>query len=157
MFDKKKLDLEKEQHLYEEKAKKYLDHPQQTEGLLEDAIQKANNKRGSLGEAWEKLQLLFELMKAYSKGEYREVSKKTILTIIGAILYFVSPVDVIPDVIAGLGILDDAAVIGFAFKKISKSSYSSRFGIKRVGFKKFNEFHPETSRNHYCLRSYRFW
>jgi uncharacterized membrane protein YkvA (DUF1232 family) len=119
MFENKKLDLEKEQLKYEEKAKKYLDHPQQAEGLLKQAMQKANNNRGYLGEAWEKLQLLFELIRAYSKGEYREVSNKTILTVIAAIIYFVSPIDIIPDFIAGLGIFDDAAVIGFAIKKIS--------------------------------------
>jgi uncharacterized membrane protein YkvA (DUF1232 family) len=119
MFGNKKLDLEKEQLKYEEIAKKYLEHPQQAEGLLKQAIQKANNNRGFLGEAWEKLQLLFELIRAYSKGEYREVSKRNLLTVIGAIIYFVFPFDIIPDFITGLGILDDAAVIGFAIKKIS--------------------------------------
>jgi uncharacterized membrane protein YkvA (DUF1232 family) len=118
MFSYKKEDLEKEQELYEGKAKEYLD-PEKAEALLQKAIRKANDKKGSLGEVWEKLQLFFELLKAYFKGEYRKVSKGTILTILGAIIYFVSPIDMVPDFIVGLGILDDAAVIGFAIKKIS--------------------------------------
>ncbi|MFP7295899.1 YkvA family protein [Neobacillus niacini] len=100
-------------------AHSYLDNPKKTEGLLKKAILKAKNNKGTLGEAWEKLQLFFELVQAYSKGEYRKVSPATILTVIGTILYFVSPVDVVPDFLIGLGILDDAAVITFALNKLS--------------------------------------
>ncbi|MDP4163640.1 MAG: DUF1232 domain-containing protein, partial [Bacillota bacterium] len=39
--------------------------------------------------------------------------------VIGSVIYFVSPIDLVPDFIAGLGFLDDAAVIGFTLKKIS--------------------------------------
>lgn len=118
LFSYKDEDLVKEQEIYEGKSSEYLD-PNKAEALLQKAIRKAKDKKGSLGEVWEKLQLFFELIKAYFKGEYRNVSKGTILTILGAIIYFVSPIDMVPDFIVGLGILDDAAVIGFAIKKIS--------------------------------------
>jgi len=118
MFGKTKI-FEKEQHKYSNEAKEYLRNPQKTEGLLNKAIKMANEKKGSLGEVWEKLQLFFELVKAYSKGEYKNVSPSTILTVIGTLLYFVSPLDLVPDFIIGLGILDDAALIGFTVKKIS--------------------------------------
>lgn len=112
-----KIDFEAKKH--QEGAHGYLDNPKKTEGLLKKAILKAKNNKGTLGEAWEKLQLFFDLVQAYSKGEYRNVSPATILTIIGAILYFVSPLDVVPDFLVGLGILDDAAVITFTLKKLS--------------------------------------
>ncbi len=115
---KKKLDLEKEQQAYEIKAKEYLKDPKKMETLVNKAVQKSKKRKGALGSVWEKLTLLIELIKAYSKGDYRLVSKGTIITVIGAIIYFVSPIDVIPDFIAGLGIVDDAAIIGFALKKI---------------------------------------
>jgi uncharacterized membrane protein YkvA (DUF1232 family) len=117
---RKKDDFEKSQRKNEDKAWEYIDDKQKTVGLLHQAIKKANEKKGALGEAWEKLQLLIDLVKAYSKGEYRKVSKGTILAVIGAIIYFVSPLDVVPDFIVGLGILDDAAVIGFTIKRLSK-------------------------------------
>ncbi|WP_066252348.1 YkvA family protein [Neobacillus drentensis] len=111
--------FEKEQHKYNDKAKDYIGDQQRTQGLLNRAIKMANNKKQNLEEVWEKLQLFFDLVKAYTKGEYKNVSPSTILTIIGTLLYFVSPLDLVPDFIIGLGILDDAALIGFTVKKIS--------------------------------------
>jgi uncharacterized membrane protein YkvA (DUF1232 family) len=108
-----------ETNKHREGAKEYIDNPKKTEGLLKKAILKASKTQGTLGDAWEKLQLFFDLVNAYSKGEYRNVAPTTILTIIGAILYFVSPLDVVPDFLVGLGFLDDAAVISFTLKKLS--------------------------------------
>lgn len=105
---------------YESKAKEYMDDKEKAEGLLKDAITKADVKKGKLGEAWEKLQLLFEVFRAWIKGEYKEIPKGSIIMIIATIIYFVSPVDLVPDFIVGLGLIDDAAVIGFAIKQISK-------------------------------------
>ncbi|WHY02172.1 DUF1232 domain-containing protein [Neobacillus sp. DY30] len=113
-----KIDFEAKKH--QESAKGYLNNPKKTDGLLKKAILKARNNKGTLGHAWEKLQLFFDLVQTYSKGEYRNVAPATILTIIGAILYFVSPLDVVPDFLVGLGILDDAALISFTLKKLSE-------------------------------------
>lgn len=111
------INFESKKH--REDAKGYMNNPKKTEGLLKKAILKARDNKGALGESWEKLQLFFDLVQAYSKGEYRNVAPATILTIIGAILYFISPLDVVPDFLVGLGILDDAAVISFTLKKLS--------------------------------------
>jgi uncharacterized membrane protein YkvA (DUF1232 family) len=111
------FDFEANKH--RENAKGYFDNLKKTEGLLKKAILKAKNNKGTLGDAWEKLQLFVDLVQAYTKGEYRNVAPSSILTIIGAILYFVSPLDVVPDFLVGLGIVDDAAVIGFTLKKLS--------------------------------------
>lgn len=104
---------------YESKAYEYFEDKDKTQDLLNSAIKKANRKKGSLSEVWDKLQLLFKMLKAWIKGEYKDVSKRSIITIIAGILYFVTPIDLIPDFIAGLGIIDDAAVIGFILKQIS--------------------------------------
>lgn len=119
LLSKWKLNLEKETQKYEKKAKEYIHSPHKTEKLLKSAYEKARHRKGSLMVIWDRLILFFDLARAYMKGEYRQISKGTILTIISAIIYFVSPFDLIPDFIAGFGILDDAAVIQFAIKKIS--------------------------------------
>ncbi len=113
-------DDEKKPQKHEKKAWEFIDNKAKTEGLLAEAVKKAQKNKSTLGDAWEKLQLFFQLIKAYSNGDYRKVSKSTIVLVIGAVLYFVSPLDVVPDFIVGLGILDDAAVIGFTLKKITK-------------------------------------
>lgn len=112
-------DLISEKKKFDLKAKEYIDNPKKTDGLLMRAISKANDKKSTLSQVWEKLQLLFELVKAWTKGDYRKISTSSLLTIIGAIIYFVSPIDFVPDFIAGLGIIDDAAVIAFTVKQVS--------------------------------------
>lgn len=111
--------FEKEQHKYNDKAKDFIGDQQKTQGLLNRAIKMANDKKQNLEEVWEKLQLFFDLVKAYTKGEYKNVSPSTILSVVGTLIYFVSPLDLVPDFIIGLGILDDAALIGFTVRKIS--------------------------------------
>ena len=112
--------IEKEQSNYMKNAKEFLGNPQKLKDLLNKVIHKATEKKGYLGDAWDKLQLFVDLVKAYTKGEYKNVQPSTIATIIGALLYFISPIDLVPDFIIGLGIFDDAAVIGFTLKKLSK-------------------------------------
>jgi len=40
--------------------------------------------------------------------------------LIGALAYFVMPVDVIPDILVGTGFLDDATVLGFALSTVQR-------------------------------------
>ncbi|MGG5253183.1 YkvA family protein [Neobacillus sp. SM06] len=119
MLQKNEHDLSFHEEKYELKAKEYLNKPKKTDKLLTKAVKKAMIQKDSLGNAWDKLKLLTDLVRAYTKGDYRNVSPGTILTVIGAIIYFVSPVDLVPDFIVGLGLFDDAAVIGFTLKKIA--------------------------------------
>jgi uncharacterized membrane protein YkvA (DUF1232 family) len=104
---------------FEGRAKKYVDNPKEINRLLKKALHKSNNKKSSLTEVWDKLQLFIELVKAWSKGDYRDISRKTIIMIVATVIYFVSPIDLVPDFIIGLGIFDDVALIGFTAKQIS--------------------------------------
>lgn len=63
------------------------------------------------------VQTLLRLMRAYGEGRYREVSGKNLALAGLAIMYLVSPLDVMPDFLPG-GFFDDAAVIGFVVKRI---------------------------------------
>ncbi|WP_404900468.1 YkvA family protein [Priestia filamentosa] len=112
---------------YEEVSKRYkqiaeniIKNKDKVQALLKEAMDKAKKNEGSLGEVFEKLQLLFELSFAWVKGEYKEIPKSSIITIFATILYFISPFDVIPDFITVLGFIDDVTVIGFAINKISE-------------------------------------
>ena len=54
----------------------------------------------------------------YVNGRYKEVPLNTIIAIVIAILYVVSPIDLIPDKTPGIGYVDDAAVVAFALSQV---------------------------------------
>ncbi|MFP4233852.1 MAG: YkvA family protein [Nitriliruptoraceae bacterium] len=58
----------------------------------------------------------WRLVRAYLRGEYREVRSRSVLAVIGALLYFISPMDLIPDVVVLLGFTDDVIVLSLAFR-----------------------------------------
>lgn len=118
--------LEEGYKKFESKAKEYMNKPEKTDVLLKDAGKKADQHKGALAEIWDNLQLLFDLVGAWRRGEYRQIPTRSILTIIASIIYFVSPIDLVPDFLIGLGIVDDAAVIGFVLKQISVDLESFR-------------------------------
>jgi uncharacterized membrane protein YkvA (DUF1232 family) len=62
---------------------------------------------------------LFSLIRDYWKGDYREVPKLTIGLVLFAVAYIISPIDLIPDVMLGVGQLDDLAVLAIAMKMIN--------------------------------------
>jgi uncharacterized membrane protein YkvA (DUF1232 family) len=117
IFRKKRY--EKGYRNYEGRATRYVENPKEISRLLTKALHKAKNNKSSLSEIWDKLQLLFECVKSWSTGDYRNISKKTMIMVISAIIYFISPFDLIPDFLAGLGIVDDVAVIGYIIRQIS--------------------------------------
>lgn len=73
---------------------------------------------GPLGKFWSDLKLLFELVNDYRKGVYRQIPWTSIAAIVGALLYVLSPIDLIPDFIPVFGLLDDAAVVALCLKAI---------------------------------------
>lgn len=97
-----------------DKAVKYSKDKKKTKKLLNDAIEKAN-KKGPLEEIWDNLQLLFGITKDWISGRYKAVPVNSIVAIIIGLLYFVSPIDIIPDFLPG-GFIDDAAVLGIVIK-----------------------------------------
>ena len=63
---------------------------------------------------------LIRLLSAYAHDEYRRIPLRSLLYALGAVLYFLSPVDLVPDFIPGVGYLDDVAVVVAVVKAISK-------------------------------------
>ncbi len=59
---------------------------------------------------------LLGLVTDYSRGRYRAIPIGSIAVIAGALGYLLSPMDLIPDFIPGLGLVDDAGVISACLK-----------------------------------------
>jgi uncharacterized membrane protein YkvA (DUF1232 family) len=101
------------------KAAEYLKHPDKLNELIDKAKNKAEaKKQGPLKEVFESLIALFRLVRAYAKREYVEVPWQSLLLIVATILYFLLPMDLIPDWIIGLGYIDDAALIGWTLNTV---------------------------------------
>jgi uncharacterized membrane protein YkvA (DUF1232 family) len=106
--------------LFKSEAQRYTDNKEDASGLLKRAFGKAKKNEVSLKGVWGRLQTMFELVKAWASGSYREIPYRTLLMIMVTIVYFVSPIDFIPDFLFGIGILDDAALIAFVISQLDK-------------------------------------
>lgn len=94
------------------KAASYIERKEKLLRLLEIGSRKSGRYYESLLASWESLQIFFRMIRAWVFGKYCAPAG-TILAIVAAIIYFVSPFDLIPDSVPVFGLVDDAAVIGY--------------------------------------------
>ncbi len=64
--------------------------------------------------------ILISMVRSYWKKDYTRVPRRTMLAIVSALIYFLSPIDVIPDWIPVLGQMDDALVVATCWKLVNK-------------------------------------
>ena len=99
-------------------ATSYVGDPERLRGLVSEAAKKASSMpRDAFKETWAYFQAMLRLVRAYYRGEYRDVSATTLVIIIAAIIYVVNPFDMIPDWVPALGLLDDAFVLALAVRR----------------------------------------
>jgi uncharacterized membrane protein YkvA (DUF1232 family) len=98
---------------------KFLKKPEKLAKLLDDAANKIRKlDSGPIAEVKDNLYSLFRLVKRYSKGEYRDISWANLVLVVSAIVYFVTPLDMLPDFLLAMGYLDDAAILGWTVKTL---------------------------------------
>lgn len=100
-------------------AESYAKNPEHLRKLLMDAREKINHiPRGPFAETCPYLMGMIRLIRAFHYGEYRDISSPNLLTIVTALIYFVSPFDLIPDSVPILGHIDDALVVRLALESV---------------------------------------
>jgi len=79
--------------------------------------------------------LLVDMLRDWYAGRY-PTPWRVIAAITAALLYFVNPFDIIPDVIPGVGYLDDVAVLGLCMRLIRSDlrSYIAAKGLRADEF-----------------------
>ena len=129
MFGKKKnssTPSTADSSISEKEAKSALNaNKKQAEELLQDKekmnsflaqLDKKFNAITGFKDKFNDIPIIIQLIKDYTSGRYKAIPLGTIIALICALIYFLSPVDLIPDTIPGVGYLDDLTVIGLAIK-----------------------------------------
>jgi len=106
-----------------QQAKQYLKDKDRLNRLLSESLAMARARGGML---WLDIQLLVRLIKAWMSGSYKGVSVQTLVAIVAAMIYFINPLDLIPDFIPGLGYVDDAALIAWLLKSLAGDLHQFR-------------------------------
>lgn len=93
-------------------AQRYLRNGRLPALLL--AVARKSGKQGWRFAAFKKdLQLLQNLCLAWWRGEYRAIAPRALVAVVAALLYFLTPLDALPDWLPGLGFIDDLAVVAW--------------------------------------------
>lgn len=99
-----------------EEAIEYL-NKYSNEKIDTSKIDKAEKKSNNLKDKANDFKLLLSMFKDGVSGRY-PISKGTLATIGGAIVYVVSPIDAIPDILPVVGWTDDVAIVGIVLAKL---------------------------------------
>ena len=106
---------------YISKAKNIINDDEKLKKLIEDVLKKlqeiSSDKKTS-AKLNDSLRLFIRIINAYTSKEYTYVPWKTICLIVAGLIYFIYPVDLIPDFIPVSGLIDDIALIAWIYESI---------------------------------------
>lgn len=94
------------------KAETYLNDPKKLNKLYKDAAAKIEDvPHGPFGATWRYIKAMIRMISAYADGSYRKAPTLSMVMIVAAVIYFISPIDLMPDFIPVIGYIDDALVV----------------------------------------------
>ena len=105
---------------YERRADGLVSSKERLKNLATQAARKLSGTASTrIDRVRDQLILCIALVGSWMHGEYDGVSRQTIVAVTAALLYFVVPLDVIPDFLIGWGFIDDAAVVGYVMTMLA--------------------------------------
>jgi len=109
------------------RAESILHSPEKLERLAEETAAKAGTRNGPFADVLHDLRTMIRLVAAYSRGDYREIPLDTLVLVVAALIYVVTPLDLIPDYIPFVGLTDDVAVVRWVVRRVHEEldQYSS--------------------------------
>lgn len=86
--------------------------------LIREAYEHMTANEDVLSAVWDDLRASLRLLLAWVDRSYQQVSWGSLVILVAALVYFVTPVDIIPDTLGALGFVDDVAVISTAVETV---------------------------------------
>lgn len=99
------------------KAKQLLRDQDKVEGFLQK-LEKKLRTIPFIGGKLADISVMASLLNSYVHKEYTSIPFGSIVAVVSALIYFVSPIDIIPDFIPGVGHIDDALVIAACWRLV---------------------------------------
>lgn len=96
------------------KAHLYVSNPGKLKQLLPQLGLYVSKK--GLVSVKDKLMLMGAYLSDIARGRYKEYDGKKLVVIVGAIIYVVTPIDLLPDLIPP-GLIDDLSIVAWALKE----------------------------------------
>lgn len=109
--------LDKALNPYRREAESTIENEDKFEGFVHKLAEKLKIIPG-VGEYLSDIVCLVSLVRSYIKKEYTDIPLGTIISIVATLTYIVSPIDLIPDTIPGVGYLDDIGLLVLTLKFI---------------------------------------
>ena len=100
------------------RAKKLL----KDEDKMETFLYRLENKLNKVpigGEILSMIPVMISMLRSYIKKEYKDIPIGTVIALISALLYWLAPLDIIPDALPVAGYVDDATVVAACLKLIN--------------------------------------
>lgn len=88
--------------------------------LVAAASAALQGRGGALGAVRRDAQALARVAREVIAGRYRALPKRSLVAIVAALLYFLDPLDMIPDFLPLFGFADDAAVLFWVASRVRK-------------------------------------
>lgn len=80
------------------------------------------------------------MVRAYVRGDYRDISKKSMMIGVAVLLYLVTPLDIIPDFIPIIGLMDDISLMAWFVDAFSKEITKYREWETQTSYENIGRF-----------------
>lgn len=84
-------------------------------------LQRLKHRAGAFGEMRRALRLFAPMLADVIRGRYRPVPWPALGWMLAALAYLVSPLDLVPDVLLLLGLVDDLVIVGWLLTRVDRA------------------------------------
>lgn len=125
------------------KAGALLSKPMKVGLLLTTAYNKlvdVNRPENGFLQLREVMMTFLRMVRAYMRGDYRDISRKSMVIGVAVLLYLVTPLDIIPDFIPVFGLMDDISLMAWFVDAFSKEITKYREWEMQTSYENIGRF-----------------